>query len=565
MYRFLPLLLLLFACASDPLELHVAEVKWTETDDGLNTVDLPDSGRITETTELLALHEDLNLKFSFRTVTGTQAKLLLQGKYVIELPSLAVTGSKPRITTAVSPGVWQDLEVVFIASDGESPAIMPAVYLNGALIYYQQAFAANDAPAGPLTLVVDSGEVEITALRYSFQGGKTSTIDQEGVSLNIPLLRYEYFELADDPVGLNDWAQTPAVKTGYINRFDLGAIRERGNSYAIRFTGKLQIPKKGEYTISTFTPAFVRVFIDERKIINDFDENTGARKVDGSIELSEGLHDFRLEYVQPGGWGVLKLSYKAPDEMAEKLLNSMGGSKVIATPGAANPQKLETDNYPYLLRSFLFFPAPRVYEAAAKRTHVISVGENNGPHYSIDLQNGALLQMWRGEFADTHDMWAGRGEPQVMRPLGAAIGFDGSPQWATISDDADRWPDSIPVANSADFRHIRHTLDVDGRPTFEYDLRGGHSVADKLSPDKGGLVRKLVHGAGGNSTLFTQLAVAAEITEVAPGEYALRGPGLKLKIKSYDGDRLVLQRAGGKDRLLAELPTNGQVTYRLDW
>jgi hypothetical protein len=72
----------------------------------------------------------------------------------------------------------------------------------------------------------------------------------------------------------------------------------------------------------------------------------------------------------------------------------MEEGKTIGGLGASTPQKLETDDYPYLLRSFLYFPAPKVYEIATKRTHVISVGEGEGPHYSLDLQNGALLQMW---------------------------------------------------------------------------------------------------------------------------------------------------------------------------
>lgn len=565
MHKFLPLLFILTACASDPLELNVAEVEWKEADEGLTTINIPAATPLTGTTELLPAHQDLSLKLSFRATQGAKAKLLLQNKYAIELPAITVANEEPRIKTAPSPGIWQDLEVVFIASKEDSPAILPAVYLNGSLVYYQQVLPADDSPAGPLNLVVESGEVEITDPRYSDQGGVSSTIDAYGVNLNIPLLRYEYFELSDGANRLNNWAQTPALKTGYINRFDLGSIRARGNSYAIRFTGKLHIPKAGEYLISTFTPSFVSVFLDDQKIINDFGKKKGAQKAEGYIELSEGLHDFRLEYVQPGGWGFMNVKYKAPEEKGEKFLNTMGGGKAIATPGASNPQKLETDDFPYLLRSFLYFPAPKVYEAATKRTHVISVGEANGPHYSIDLQNGALLQMWRGDFADTHDMWVGRGEPQVMRPLGAAISLDGSPQWAAISGDADRWPDSIPIAKTSDFKHVRHTLDDQGRPTFEYAIKDGHYVSDKLTPDNGGLVRELVHSAGGNATLFTQLAVARKITEVAPGEYALRGPGMKLKIDSYDGNRLVLQRASGKDRLLAQIPAKGHITYRLDW
>ncbi|TXF91781.1 hypothetical protein FUA23_00935 [Neolewinella aurantiaca] len=564
MHRFLPLLLLLFtACASDPLELHVADVDWSGDDDVLTPVASPEGALTPGSTELLPAHEDLNLKFSYRIKEGTSATLLLQNKYAIGLPDLSVKGGEPRIVPSATPGIWQDAEIVFIAPEEGSPAILPAVYLNGTLVYYQQEFSADDAPQGPLTLTVENGELEIKDVRKSDEGGVSSKIDANGVNLNIPLLRYEYFELSDSPDRLTDWKETPVLKTGYINRFDLPAIRERGNGYAIRFTGKLQIPKAGEYMISTFTPSYLSVFIDGKEIINDFGPKKGARRAEGMIELTEGVHDFRFEYVQPGGWGFVNVKYKAPGEKGEKFLNTMGGEKVIATPGTPNPQKLETDEYPYLLRSFLFFPAPKVYEAATKRTHVISVGEADGPHYSIDLQNGALLQMWRGDFADTHDMWVSRGEPQVMRPLGPAISLDGTPQWAAISRDGDSWPDAI--ADDADFRHARHTLDAAGRPTFEYTMKGGHSMTDKLTPTDKGLLRELTHSAGGSTTIYTQIAAGREITEVAPGEYTMLGPGLKLKIESYDGTRLVLQHAEGKDRLLAELPAKGHLTYLIEW
>jgi hypothetical protein len=561
MHRFLPLLFLLTACSGDPLELHITEVDRAIASDGLIVVDLKD-GPLAATTELLRKHKDLNLKLSFRATEGSAAKLMLQGKYPVELPSLMVAGGKPRIQPAASSGIWQDLEVVFIAPEGDVPAILSAVYLNGTLVYYQQELSPSDVPAGPLTLIVESGDVEVVDLRYSDQGGTSSTVDTNGVNLNLPLLRYEYYDLPKGTVDVTNWASLTPDKVGYINRFDLNAIREKEIDYAIRFYGKLNIPSSGEYQLSTYSPASVRVFVDGQRVVNDGGAH-GAHQIDGFIDLSEGRHDFQLDYVQNTGWNRLDVKYLPEGEEALKYLNSMEEGKTIGGLGASTPQKLETDDYPYLLRSFLYFPAPKVYEIATKRTHVISVGEGEGPHYSLDLQNGALLQMWRGDFADTHDMWAGRGEPQVMRPLGPTISFDGTPQWTDISGDSDEWPAA--AAESTGFHHVRHSLDEANRPTFEYEMKGGHSLTDKLTPVNGGLVRELVHGAGDATTIYTQIAAARQITETAPGEYELRGPGVKIKIESYDGDRLVLQRSEGINRLIAELPTKGHITYRIDW
>jgi hypothetical protein len=330
--------------------------------------------------------------------------------------------------------------------------------------------------------------------------------------------------------------------------------------YGIRFFGDLDIPKAGEYSFTSSSPAATRVYVDGQKIIDQSGKHP-FQHTEGFIELSEGAHEIRVDYFQNGGWNKFDLKYKAPDG-GTGFLNTMEGDKAIATAGASDPQVLETDDYPYLLRSFLYFPMPKVYEIATKRTHVISVGEGEGPHYSLDLQNGALLQAWRGGFADTYEMWVGRGEPQVMRPLGPIIPFDGTPQWAELSGDDDAWPTEMP--ENDDFSHVRHTLDEAGRPTFEYAL-GAHSLSDKLTPTGTGLVRELTHTVGGNGTIFAKVASARQIVETAPGAYELRGPGLKLTIQSYDGNRLILQHANGNDRLIAELPAKGHLTYLMEW
>jgi hypothetical protein len=562
MKRYLPLLFLFVACSSDPLVLHEATVTQTLASDGLTEILYEADGPVTGTKELYLAHEDLNLKLSFRADAGAKADLMVQGKYAIELPSLAIAGTEPRIAPSTSPGVWQDLEVVFISGKDDDPAILPAVYLNGTLIHYQTPLTAlAGATTGPLSLNVKNGSVELADLWQSDQAGKVSLINTDGkIELNMPLLKYELYELPKGTIDVTNWGQLTAKKTGYINRFDLNAIRETGTMYGVRFFGALDIPKAGEYSFTSSSPAATRVYVDGQKIIDQSGKHP-YEHTEGFIALSEGLHEIRVDYFQNGGWNKFDLAYKTPDGNSG-YLNTMEEKKTIATAGATTPQVLETDDYPYLLRSFLYFPTPKVYEVATKRTHVISVGEADGPHYSLDLQNGALLQAWRGGFADTYEMWVGRGEPQVMRPLGPTVPFDGTPQWAELSGDDDAWPTEMPENNN--FSHVRHTLDEAGRPTFEY-LMGAHSLSDKLTPTDSGLIRELTHATGGNGTIYTKVASARQIVETAPGEYQLRGPGLKLTIQSYDGNRLVLQHANGNDRLLAELPAKGHLNYLIEW
>ncbi|MEO0733082.1 MAG: PA14 domain-containing protein [Bacteroidota bacterium] len=567
MYRILPLFFLLTACAGDPLDITIVNLPaGEEVEDGFTEIPYKVEGPLQADTELLADHEDLSLQLAFRASAGTEATLLLQGRYPVRLPAATVADLPPRLPTNSSPDIWQDLELVFKAPTGNTPAILASAYLNGNLLYFQQELPATDQPAGPLQLSVQAGDLEVADLRYTPTAGSTSMIDAEGkVKLSVPLLRYEFYALAQGTKDVRNWAQLVPKKTGYVNRFDLNYIRE-APPYAIRFFGQVDIPKDGQYRWWYFSPAVTRVYVDGNLLLDSATES-GKRTDTDSLQLSAGLHDLRVEYIQTGGWNRFDLAY-VYEGQESRYLNSMRGTN-ITTPGAATPLAIETDEDPYLLRSFLNFPPGKMYEESPKRTHVVSVGEAEGPHYSVDLQTGALLQVWRGDFADVHDMWMGRGEPQVMRPLGPARIFDGSPQWATSISDP--WPEPPTIQNREenggyaadedDFLHRSHQLDADGRPTFHYEF-SDRAVTDKIVPAGKGLLRELTNAG---ASAYTQLAAGTEITELAPGEFALRGPGAKLTIESYDGSGLTIQRGNGMARLLAEVPNNGHVRYRIDW
>src|SRR5690606_15518339 len=68
-----------------------------------------------------------------------------------------------------------------------------------------------------------------------------------------------------------------------------------------------------------------------------------------------------------------------------------------------------------------------------KRTHTMAIGEPGGANYAIDLSKGELLNVWRGDFVETTPMWYGRGETQLMLPLGNTIEFSGKPSLAVLA------------------------------------------------------------------------------------------------------------------------------------
>ncbi len=435
MPKFFPFVILscLLACSSDPLDVQTIETEETATTDGLTALaELPsgegwtaENGVLTATgpatIELLPEHGALTLAFSFRYDAGAQAELLLDSSFAIQLPALELGDSAVRRSnTAPSPGMWQDLELAYQPARGEAPALLVAAYLNGNLVYYQETLASGGQGDGPLVLNLQSGTLSITGLRSSDRAGKSSSLASNGeVELNLPLIHYAYYPIDDKPEDVTNWGTMTPTREGYIGRFDLGAIRDRPTAYAVRFTSQLDVPRAGEYTFTMFSPSSTRFYIDDRPVV-DLGGRSDEFEGKGSIQLSEGTHEVRIDHYQYGGWNRLNLAYLNGKGEAVSF-NDLPEGRPVTTPPAGEGLELETDERPYLLRSFLNFPPTRIYDFAEKRTHVVNVGEAGGPHYSYDLHNGSLLQMWRGGFVDVGDMWVGRGEPQTARALGSVV------------------------------------------------------------------------------------------------------------------------------------------------
>ena len=561
------IVILLAACQQDPLDVQTIDIAETAESDGLNALSpsvtdgwTEEDGVLTAngpaSLELLPAHEAVTLAFSFRLGDGAQADIRLNDEHSLHLPSLTLdTVVDRRSTVDIRPGVWQNLELAYLPAAAEAPALLVAAYLNGNLIYYQQELGPSQQQGGPLVLEVTEGSMSLTNLRNTDAAGKNSTLTSDGeVVLNLPLIHYSYYEVDGRPEVFTGWESTEPSKEGYISRFDLAGIRESGRDYAIRFTSDLYVPKSGDYTFFLRSSTHSALYIDDELVVGLGPDTEGIEN-EGSVSLDEGNHEVRLDHYQETNWNHLLLKYSYEDQDRESF-NDMPEGQAIATPRGQNVEAVETDDRPYLLRSFLNFPIARVYDYTNKRTHVINVGEKDGPHYSYDLQNGALLQVWRGPFVDVSEMWVDRGEPQVVRALGPAVGFDGRPQW---SADLKNWPDS-----SADLRHRRYELDADGRPTFFYTYEGAGELADRFVPTATGLNRTLTNRTEGES-LYTTLAAAATIRETAPGVFETVDPGLNIAVQELGSGGLRLLRGEGRQRLVAELPAGEHLTYTLDW
>lgn len=533
---------------------------WTSDETGQRQATAP------ATLKLLASHGDLSLSFDYRLSADGAAQLLLNDRYAVDLSDLSVRAisdsiGSGRMDPGEPTGRWRHLELSYVAPAAERPALLMALYLDGNLIHYQQTLLAEaEIPqTEALRIELTSGSLAIQDPRLANRAGRKSTLAADGAAvLRVPLLHYAYYDLPENTQDFRGWDQQAPDRTGYTEVMDLDELRgDRSRDYGIRFTGQLDVPVGGKYIFRHWGPASGRLYLNDELVL-DHGGKHAVNSVTDSAELEAGTYDFRFDYVQNHGWNVSRLFARSPGGR-EEILNALDTRESVARPTTTGPMVLVAEERPYLLRSFVYFPQPKMYQLSAKRTHAISVGHPEGVHYTIDLASGALLRVWRGGFANVREMWYDRGEPQTVTPLEPVRALSGRPQWT--SSENEPWPDSL-ASGKTDFRHFRYELDEAGYPTFHYATANGR-VTDRIVPADGGLERTLTnHTEQETSTL---LASGSDIIDEGEGRFILRRPGLDLAVKDISGGQLLRNDYPDQAELIARLPAGGSVTYRIDW
>ncbi len=98
------------------------------------------------------------------------------------------------------------------------------------------------------------------------------------------------------------WAAGPADGIGPVN-------------FSIRWQGEILAPATGEYTFATTSDDGARLWIDGRRIINDW-KTQPATESTGRIHLQAGRkYRVQIDYFQQGGPSAFKLRWQVPAEM----------------------------------------------------------------------------------------------------------------------------------------------------------------------------------------------------------------------------------------------------------
>lgn len=311
------------------------------------------------------------------------------------------------------------------------------------------------------------------------------------------------------------------------------------NEFGVVFTGKLNAPKKGSYRFYLTSDDGGRILIDGKKVVEYDGIHPAGDIKEGSITLSEGEHEFRLEYFQATGNIELFAAWKGTTFEITPL------SKWLPANWKAGGKKAKKENYtgiplavgtePVIYRNFI----------QGAGTRGIAVGYPGGFNiaWSADTMNLALV--WRGAFMDAARHWNDRGGG-YQPPLGYDV-LSPTPEGAlpffTVTAPNADWPKLEPKERADDYQWKGYRLDSQRSPIFSYrwqgvDVEESFATEGKGTANDGKLIRTITIKGTPPTNTWLRLAASDKI-QPKDGGFLIDAGRLNLGTKAFENKFLI--------------------------
>jgi hypothetical protein len=523
-------------------------------------------------------HGDLDLELDFMLAKGSNSGIYLQGNYEVQLfdswgkktakysdcggiyerwndakpeGEKGFEGYAPRYNVAKAPGLWQHLEISYQAprfdANGKkvSNAVFLYVKLNGVTIHEnveqsgptRGSLTAEDVAMGPLRFQGDHGSLAIKNIVIN-------NFDKKPGTLSGLVYKTYYGGLLET----EDLSKHTPAATGNASNLSWEVLKEN-NNYSFVYNGKYNAPTDGNYTFRLQSSGNAYLSIDGNKVIGPEWKSSNEFRV-ATVNLKAGDHSFELFSNKRDGWmkPALGLWVSGPGFREVPL-----HSKSSAIAGSSSDLILINAATNTTIRSFMDIKK----DAKAKRqrvVHAISVGSPSNLHYTYDLEKGAIIQVWRGDFLDATPMWHDRGDGS-SRPRGSLtvlgddmlLGKAGSASWVTDT-------------TGSGFRQRGYILDESDVPTFQYQAFGS-TVTDYISVVNNQYFERVVKVANPAKDLVGRVAEGSSIEKVSDGLYAVNNKSYYIRLATKN-IKPVIRGANGAQELLVPLQ-GGELKYAI--
>lgn len=522
-------------------------------------------------------HGDLDIELDFMLAKGSNSGIYLQGNYEVQLfdswgkktakyndcggiyerwndakpeGEKGYEGYAPRFNVAKAPGLWQNIKISYQAprfdANGKkvSNAVFLSVVLNGVTIHEnvevsgptRGSLTAEDVAMGPLRFQGDHGSLAIKNI-------KINNFDQKPGTLSDLNYKIYYGGLLET----DDLSKQKPAETGTAPALSWEILKEN-NNYTYVYSGKYNAPTAGDYTFRLQAAGNSRVKIDGKDLMPMEWKNVTEFR-NATINLKAGDHTIEIYNNKRDGWlkPALGLWVSGPGFREVSY-----ASKSSATSAKGTDPILVSAETNTVLRSFMDF----VKDPKSKRTrvvHAVNVGSPSNLHYTYDLDKGAVLQVWRGDFLDATPMWHNRGDGS-SRPRGSVTLFGNDMTLGKINGQS-KW---VTDTTGSGYRPKGYILDEADVPTFQYTAFGS-PVTDYISVVNNQYFERIIKVSNPASGLVARVANGTSIEKISDGLYAVNGRSYYIQLADKKAKSEV-RTADGQQELLIPV-SNGEVKY----
>jgi hypothetical protein len=360
-----------------------------------------------------AEYGDIDLELDYMMAKGSNSGIYLQGRYEVQLMDswgvkaptagdngaiyqrwdesrpagqMGYEGHAPRQNATKAPGLWQRMRISFQAPrfDATGKKVENAKFirieLNGVAIHEdvelsgptRGAMNADERPTGPLRFQGDHGPV-------AFRNLKITSFDKprpEFSDVKYAVYRGRFYDTLD-------LKKLPPEARGTLGNLSATSIQNVPSEFFIKYTGKINIKEPGEYAFNLMVPGGRGILR-----INDQPLNQQGFRQRATINLPAGEAPFELLYAKTQDWTNRALSVG----IAGPGIREFSLGDVVAGSGFNVDPILVEAPVNRILRSFMDIPGN------IRVVHAVSVGSPDAVHYTYDMDKGAIIQTWRGDF-----------------------------------------------------------------------------------------------------------------------------------------------------------------------
>jgi hypothetical protein len=488
-------------------------------------------GQPGEPINLLKTGSDFSLRFEIMMPANATVQLILPAGQPIAL-------NIPEFTRLMkASGLWQTIEINYRAATPKQAANLSRLAINGVTVREGQTLIGVSNTASSAQLSATTGVVAVRNVAGRMMNNRN--IAQWSGPLSYTIFKGDMWKRDDIT------PKAEVLKTGTTDALNYEVAYGRGQRYTILYTGKLNLTEPGECLFALNFGGVTDLRIDGKELIAPTFKDLG-NPTSGRTTLSSGLHTAEVLFTRTWPRPGLGLFVSLPDTRPQPL-HTMAS---LPEPDPVGAIAVEPDAAPVLLRSFIQLPGEKT-----KRTHSLSVGTPAGVHFSYDLNQMALLQTWKGNFADMTEMWYERGEPQLLQTLGTTVLLPAQPAMAQLADEQTAWPDSL-AENILKYKGL--TVDKNNLPVIEYTL-AGTSVTDAIRPIANGLTRTISLAGTPTGALICRVAANAQLEDLGKGLYNVGDGQYYIRLDPKLKPRL--RTIGGRQELLVAV--KGTVSYEV--